>query len=551
MSFSLRCLIVLLLGLAPAVQSASNSPTVYIDVTGEAGISWVHTNGMSPQRYLPETMNGGGAFLDYNNDGWMDIYLVNSGQSDFFKPNTPLRNALYENNKDGTFKDVTVRAGVAGRGFGMGAAAGDFDSDGWPDILVTGVEFAILYRNRQDGTFVEVTQKANLNLKGWSTSAAWLDYDNDGKLDLYVCRFVTWTPALNIQCGNVDKKGYCLPTIFQGAPSWLFRNNGDGTFTDVSKETGIANARGKGLGVVAADIDNDRWIDIFHANDTEPNYLYKNRGDGHFADTGLVAGVAYSRDGKARSGMGVDAQDYNADGWVDLFVANIDQEFFSLYKNNGDGTFEDEGINTPEMVSATRNMSGWGARFVDIDNDASLDLVVLNGHPDDRIQDYQPQVTYRERPHLFLNTNGRLKNHSAAAGEPFQKEYPGRGLATGDFDNDGDLDLLFCNNGQAPILLRNQGGNRNNWLGVRLQGTKSNRDGIGARLVYRIKGKAHIYYVAGGGSYLSSHDPRILLGLSELTQLDELRVEWPSGTVDVLKKVNAGQYLTVREGEFN
>ena len=527
---------------------SSDQPVTFLDITRAAGITWVHDNAMSPDRLLPETMNGGAALFDYNNDGWLDIYLVNTGECEFYKPRNPRGNALYENNRDGTFRDVTQKAGVAGRGFGNGVAAGDYDSDGWMDLLVTGVNFVILYHNKGDGTFEEVTAKAGLNAEGWSTSAAWLDYDKDGHLDLYVCNFIVWKPSMNYICGNYDNKGYCIPTLFKGAPSWLFRNNGDGTFTDVSKKAGVANPQGKGLAVVAADLNNDGWIDIVQANDTVENFLYKNNGDGTFTEVGLMSGIAYSRDGAPRSGMGADAQDYNGDGLLDLCIPNIDQQMFSLYRNNGDETFEDEGVENPEMATATRTMSGWGASFLDYDNNGDLDVTIANGHPDDRINTYQPKVMYQERPLLFANFNGRFRNVSESAGEPFQKSYSGRGHALGDIDNDGDTDLLIATNGGPPVLMRNDGGNRNGWLGIRLQGTKSNREGIGARVWYTAGGKKRLHYVAGGRGFSSSRDRRPLLGLADQAVVEELRIEWPSGTVDVLKDVKARQYIAVREG---
>ncbi|MFQ5929800.1 MAG: CRTAC1 family protein [Acidobacteriota bacterium] len=527
---------------------SSENRVVFEDVTEKTGITWVHENGMSPERYLPETMNGGCAFLDYDNDGWIDIYFVNSGTSAFYKPKKPLRNALYRNNHNGTFTDVTEKAGVGGRGFGMGAAVGDYNNDGWTDLFVTGVETSILYRNNGDGTFREVTADSRISTPGWSTSAAWFDYNNDGNLDLFVCGFVTWRPELNIYCGNVGLRGYCIPEVFEGGQSWLFRNNGDSSFTDVSNEAGIANPEGKGLGVVAADINDDGWMDIFEANDTVPNYLYKNNGDGTFQDIGLFADVAFSREGKARSGMGVDAQDYDDDGRVDLFVANIDHEFFSVYRNLDGEIFEDAALMTPQITRATRFMSGWGARFFDYDNDGDHDLVVLNGHPDDLVARYQSAVAYREKPLMFENVEGVYRDVGDVSGSPFQKLYSGRGLGLADYDNDGDYDLLFCNNGEPPALLRNEGGNRNHWLGLKLVGRKSNRNGIGAKISYSVSGKRRLHYVSGGGSYLSSHEHRVILGFGKQEKTGEIRILWPSGTVAVLKDVEMGRYIEVVEG---
>jgi hypothetical protein len=539
---------ILLLLTAGLAVSLADEPVTFTDITRAAGITWVHDNAMSPPRYLPECMNGGLALFDYDNDGWLDIYFVNTGECEFYKPKNPRGNALYRNNHDGTFTDVTQKAGVAGRGFGNGVAAGDYDGDGWMDLLVTGVNFVILYHNRGDGTFEDVTTKAGVNAEGWSTSAAWFDYDNDGQLDLYICNFIIWKPELNVICGNYDRKGYCIPTLFKGAPSWLFRNNGDGTFTDVSKKAGVANPKGKGLAVVAADLDGDGWMDIVQGNDTVENFLYHNNGNGTFTEEGLMSGIAYSRDGSPRSSMGVDAQDYNGDGLIDLCIPNIDQQMFSLYKNNGDGTFDDEGVENPDMATATRTMSGWGASFLDYDNNGDPDVVISNGHPDDLINTYQPKVMYQERPLLFANFGLRFRNVSDSLGEAFHKSYSGRGMALGDIDNDGDTDILLFNNGGPPALMRNDGGNRNGWLGIRLQGTKSNREGIGTRVWFTVEGKKRLFYVAGGRGFSSSRDRRPLLGLGKNEAVEELRIEWPSGTVDVLKDVKARQYITVREG---
>jgi len=523
----------------------------FVEVTKEAGITWVHDNGMSPQKLLPETMNGGCGFLDYNNDGWLDLYFVNSSTCDFYKPKEPRTNALYKNNADGTFSDVTTEAGVQGRGFGMGVAAGDYDRDGWTDLFVTGVTEGILYKNNGDGTFSELTASAGVETPGWSASAAWFDYDNDGWLDLWVVGYVVWRPDLNYRCGGGEVPRYCIPTLFDPWPSWLFRNRGDGTFEDVSKAAGIKDPRSKGLGVVAADLNNDGFLDIFQSNDTAENFLFLNQGDGTFEEIGLLSGVAFSHDGRARSGMGVDAQDFDNDGKVDLFVANIDHEDVSVYRNVGGETFEDAVLDTPDMTHATRFMSTFGARFVDYDNDGDHDIIVLNGHPDDQIDVHRGNINYLEKPLIFEHIDGAFKNVSSLSGSAFEKVYAGRGLALGDYDNDGDSDLLFLNNGQPPALIRNEGGNRNNWVGLKLIGEKSSREGIGSRIIYKVGGQTCIHYIAGGSSYQSAHDPRVILGFGEQEVPGEIRIEWPSGTVDVLKDPQMGRYLEVAEGTGN
>ena len=362
----------------------------------KSGITWKHVNGRSPEYYLPETTGAGCAFLDYDNDGWMDIYLVNSGRCDFYDPKPALRNALYRNNRDGTFIDVTEKAGVGGGGYGMGVAVGDYDGDGWPDLYVTQYGRSILYHNNGDGTFRDVTEKAGVAAPGWASSAVWFDYDNDGKLDLFVCRFVDFDKSKNKFCGSetTGERYYCIPSVYEPAHSWLFHNNGDGTFTDVSRASGIGKALGKAWGVVGTDVNNDDWMDLFVANDTVQNFLFVNRGHGKFQEIALEAGVGYSQDGRARSGMGVDSADFDQDGWQDLFVTNVDQEMYSVYRNNHDETFDDLAGRTG-LGQTTRLMSGWGVKFFDYDNDGNVDLFIANGHPDDKIEQHSNNVAYR------------------------------------------------------------------------------------------------------------------------------------------------------------
>jgi hypothetical protein len=535
---------------AAQVKQVSDRPTAvtFQEVpASKSGINWVHNNAHSEERYLPETVGAGCAFLDYDNDGWMDIYLVNSGPSDFYTPTTPLKNALYHNNHDGTFTDVTDKAGVAGGTFGMGVAAADYDGDGWVDLYVTGYGRNILYHNNGNGTFTDVTDKAGVAAPGWSTNAVWFDYDNDGRLDLFVSSFVFFNKSQNIYCTDEDRnrRYYCVPRFFKPAPSHLFHNNGDGTFTDVSRESGIAAYPGKSFGAVATDVNNDGLMDLFVANDTMPNFLFINKGNGKFEEQGLPAGVAYSDAGKPRSGMGVDAVDYDGDGWQDLFVANIDREFFSLYHNQRDLTFTDE---PGEIAPATQLLSGWGVKFFDYDNDGLPDLFLVNGHPDDFIEMRQPRVTYREPLLLFRNSGHGFQNVSAQSGAVFTKQFSGRGLAVGDFDNDGYLDVLVSNNGAPPALLRNEGGNRNNWLGLQLVATKSNPAAVGAIITWVAGGVKHSRLKIGGGSYLSSHDPREVLGLGSAPKIDSVEIRWPSGKVDNLTNLRINTYLRVVEG---
>jgi enediyne biosynthesis protein E4 len=514
-------------------------------------ITFRHVNGRSPNYYLPETTGAGCAFLDFDNDGWMDIYLVNSGKCDFFDPSPPLRNALYRNNRDGTFTDVTEQAGVAGGGYGMGAAVGDYDGDGFPDLYVTQYGRSILYHNNGDGTFADVTEKAGLAAPGWASSALWFDYDSDGKLDLFVCRFVDFDKSKNKFCGD-ERKGeryYCIPRVYAPAQSWLFHNNGNGTFTDVTQESGIGKALGKAWGVVATDVNNDGWMDLFVANDTVANFLFVNKHNGKFEEMGLGAGVAYSQDGRERSGMGVDSADFDQDGWQDLFVTNVDQEMYSIYRNNHDVTFDDVAGSTG-LGRLTRLMSGWGIKFFDYDNDGNVDLFIANGHPDDKIEEHSSHVLYKE-PLLLFHNNGRggLDNVSASAGPAFSQTFAARGMAIGDFNNDGAVDVLVAVNGGAPLLLKNVAAADNHWLGTRLVGKKANPDAIGAKITWQAGDLKRSRLKVGGGSYLSSHDPREVLGIGKRTKIDKLEIRWPqpSGRVETFTDLPIDRYVTIVE----
>ena len=532
--------------------TSSPSQPAFVEVPAAlSGIHWTHVAGLSPQMYLPETVGPGCAFLDYDNDGWMDIYLVNSGPCDFYKPTQRLRNALYRNNRDGTFTDVTLKAGVQGNAYGMGVAVGDYDGDGLPDLYVTQYPNSILYHNNGDGTFTDVTAKAGVAAPGWGTSAVWFDYDNDGRLDLFVCRFADFDKSKNVTCGPSDARFYCKPNVYKPLPSRLFHNNGDGTFTDVSAETGIAKTLGKAWGVVAADINNDGWMDLFVASDTSPNSLFVN-SKGRFTDIGTLAGVAYSPFGVARSGMGVDAADYNQDGWLDLFVANVDHESYALYRNNHDETFDDVSI-ASGIGPVTTLMSGWGLKFFDYNNDGNLDLILANGHPDTTIDRHQPGIHYFEPMLLFENNGSAWKNVSAQSGPIFSQDIAGRGLALGDFDNDGAVDVLVAVNNGAPVLLRNSAAQKNHWLGLRLVGHKANIDAVGAKIVYQAGALKRQITKVGGGSYLSSHDPRIVLGLGHETKLDWIEVHWPqpSGKIERFTSLPIDRYITIVEGQGN
>lgn len=533
--------------------SALEPAAAFEEVSPEtSGIKWVHTSGRSPMAHLPETVGAGCAFLDYDNDGWMDIYLVNSGPCDFYQPPQPLRNALYHNNRDGTFTDVTEKARVGGSCYGMGVAVGDYDGDGFADLYVTQYPRSILYHNNGDGTFTDVTERAGVSAPGWATSAVWFDYDNDGRLDLFVCHFVDYSKTKLKFCGDLitKERHYCIPSIYDSMPCWLFHNNGNGTFADVSKESGIGQHLAKAWGVVAADLNNDGRMDLYVTNDTVPNFLFANRGKGKFEEIGMLAGVGVSAFGKARSGMGVDAADYDQDGWIDLFEANVDQEMFSLYHNDKNEVFSD--VSNPNGIgSTTRLMSGWGLKFFDFDNDGDIDLMLCDGHPDDRIEQLRDNVTYLEPMLLFRNNGKSFENVSRQSGAFFSKPLSGRGMALGDFNNDGAVDVLVSQNNAAPILLRNNAARDNHWLGVRLIGKKSNIDAIGAKVTYQAGGLNRHQFKVGGGSYLSSHDPRMVLGIGKQTKIDWLEVQWPqpSDKTERLTNLPVDRYVTITEGE--
>ena len=519
----------------------------------QSGITWVHENAMSADRYLPETMGPGAAFVDFDNDGWMDLFMVNSGPADFFTPKTPLKNALYKNNRDGTFTDVTDAAGVAGNSFAMGVAVGDFDNDGYADLLVTSYGPPTLYKNNGNGTFTDITRKAGLDTApNWTTSAVWFDYDNDGKLDLFLCSFVEFSLKNNIFCGDnkLGKRFYCIPRVFKPTPSALYHNNGDGTFTLTSTGTDIQRALGKALGVVATDINDDGLMDLFVANDTVQNFLFANRGKGQWEEIGLAAEVAFSANGTPRSGMGVDATDFDGDGKQDLFVANVDQEMFSLYKNDGNEFFSDVAA-ANGVAQATRLLSGWGLKFFDYDIDGNIDLFLANGHPDDMIGQYSQMVKYKEPLLLFHNNGTKLENVSPASGPIFTRSFPARGVAVGDYNNDGRIDVFLGNNGEAPLLLKNNAGEGNHWLGLKLQGTSCNRDAIGAKITWTAGGKARRRLKTSGGSYLSSHDPREVLGVGAVTKIDALEITWPqpSGRTERFTDLPIDRYVTIVEGK--
>jgi enediyne biosynthesis protein E4 len=539
-----------------AAQSPSPAdgriPVRYTDVRTSAKITFQQDSTQTEEKYYLETMGTGVAWLDYDQDGLMDLFFVQSAATDIYKPAHPLRCALYHNNGDGTFTDVTEKAGVGGEGhYGQGVAVGDFDNDGYPDLYVTGYGRAILYHNNGDGTFTDVTAKAGVTDQGgWSTSAGWFDYDKDGWLDLVVTNYIDWTPKNNLWCGErrPGYRSYCHPGNYKGQHIKLYHNNHDGTFTDVSDASGVGKPEAKGMGVVLADFNNDGWPDIAIANDSWPNFLFINKHNGTFEDVSLFSGIAASEDGRYEAGMGIDAADVDGDGWLDVYITHLDFELNRLYRNSRDGTFADEtyrsGIGNKAVL-----MSGVAMKFLDYDNDGWNDILQANGSMLDNVSLYHSEVSYKEPLLMFRNLGrGRFEKVSEALGLDFMHPIVGRGLATADYDNDGDIDIVTNNRGDYPSLLRNDGGNANHWLTVQLIGTKSNRDGTGAFLKLTSEGSVQVEQAKGGGSYMSASDPRIHFGLAQRTKIDSLEITWPSGQIDRLTNLPMDQIIAVKEG---
>jgi enediyne biosynthesis protein E4 len=545
-------LIICTLGAAP-VQDVEFS-----DVTQNVKIQFKQENSATSNKYLVETMGGGVALFDYDNDGRLDIFFTNGAKIDDPMPDGKLpdksdpkfSNRLYHQSSNGTFTDVTEKAGLTGipqNHYDMGVAVGDYDNDGFEDIYVTGFGGNTLYHNNGNGTFTDVTKKAGVAASGWNTSAGFLDYDNDGKLDLFVTRYVDWTFKTNRYCGE-EKPGYrayCHPDNYEGVTSILYHNDGNGTFTDVSEKSGIAKSTGKGLGVSFADYDGDGFTDIFVANDSVQCFLFHNNGNGTFSEVGLFKGVGYNEDGKTFAGMGTDFSDYDNDGLPDVIVTDLSNERYMLFRNNGDGSFRDV-TNQSGVGGATLAFAGWSTRFFDYDNDGWKDLFVAQSHVMDTIEKTAPNLRYMQPPLLLRNQAGHFNRVSP--GEAFRKEWAGRGAAFGDLDNDGDVDVVVSNAGQYAYVLRNDGGNGNQWLGIATIGTKSNRDGIGARVkVISASGLTQYFTVNTAVGYLSASDKRLIVGLGSDATAKLVEIRWPSGTIQRLENVKAGQFLRVTE----
>jgi hypothetical protein len=533
-----------------AIESGGNGPLPrFVDIAREAGVAFHHTNGASTEKYLVETMGSGGLFFDYDGDGWLDLFLVDGGSFASADLDRRARHRLFHGRGDGTFEDVTDRSGIQHHGYGMGACAGDYDGDGRPDLYITNDGANQLYRNRGDGTFADVTAAARVGEPRWSTGCAFADLDGDGDLDLWVVNYVDAGRARNPSCGD-ERRGlrfYCHPLTFNPLSSTVYRNDG-GVFTDVTETAGVGALRSNGLGIVIADYDEDGRPDVFVANDTMPNFLFHNLGGMRFEEKGLQSGIAVGADGKARAGMGIDAGDYDSDGRLDLVITNLDFEMHTLHRGLDRGLFtyatQESGIGYPTLPFV-----GFGVAFLDFDNDGQLDIAIANGHILDNAPQFRTGSTYRQRKLLFRNTSlRRFVEVGRAVGPGFASESVGRGLAIGDIDNDGDLDLLVTNNGGDAELLRNDGGNGQNALVLQLRGAGLNTQAIGARIRLTTRGQTQIRDVRAGSSYLSQNDLRAHFGLGTAGRADRVEVTWPSRRVEILEDVPANQIITIAEG---
>jgi len=536
-------------------SAAADAPAAiqFRDVTQHAGIHFVHNNGAFGKKYLPETMGPGVAFIDYDNDGWPDIFIVNGmdwpGHAQ--KHSTP---KLYHNNHDGTFTDVTHKAGLDIEMFGMGVAVGDYDNDGYDDLFVTAYGQSHLFHNNGNGTFTDVTQKAGLQgQKELSTSSAWVDYDKDGLLDLVVANYVQWTPETDLYCTMDGKsKSYCTPESYKGTSVRLWHNLGNGTFEDVTQKAGLGEATSKTLGVAVLDYDNDGWPDLLFSNDTQPNKLYRNNGNGTFSEKAVVAGVAFSEDGVARAGMGVDSADYDHSGYASVLITNFSNQMISLYHNEGKGLFVDEAPRS-EIGRASLLTLGFGCFFFDYDLDGWPDVLIANGHIDSDIQRVQANVKYAMPPHLFRNVGkGKFEEVTKSMGAAFASPRVGRGAAYADINNDGRLDLLLSTNGGPAYLFRNEAQGAaavNRSLRIKLRGTKSNRDSIGAVVKLTAGGETQTQMLRSGSSYLSASELVLTFGLGARDKADSIEIRWPSGQLDRLSTIPVGATVTITEGK--
>lgn len=520
----------------------------FTDVTANAGLAFRHNSGAYGGKLLPETLGSGCAFLDYDADGWQDILLINSMDWPGHKrQHSTLK--LYRNNRNGTFTDVTKAAGLDIEMYGMGVAVGDYNNDGFPDVLVTCVGQNRLFQNTGKGTFIDVTRKSGLlGRAAFSTSALWFDYDRDGLLDLFVCNYVRWSEEHDVFCSLDGKhKSFCTPEAYRGDTCWLFHNRGDGAFEDVTATSGIFDSSSKSLGVAMLDYDQDGWPDLVVANDTQPNKLYKNLRNGKFKDVAVEAGLAFSADGKARAGMGVDAADFENSGSLGVAITNFDNEMIGLYRAAGKGIFDDIGP-ASGLGAASRNTLGFGCAFADFNLDGQLDLAVANGHIDETVRNIRGNVGYAQPPQLFLNQGGgRFRDVAAEAGGGFEQAIVGRGLAFADFDRDGDVDLLLTTNNGPAYLFRNDQTSGNRSIRFRLVGAKSNRDAIGAVVRITANGVTQTRTVHGGASYLSQSELPVTFGVGKRDRIERASVEWPSGAASEYKNLETGIVFQITE----
>jgi hypothetical protein len=539
------------IGLVASNTAGAHGPTeIFTDITVAAGINWKHINGESADRNLIEAMGGGSALVDFDGDGRLDIFLVTGGVTPKGASNVPPRNALYRNLGNGNFEDVAEKAGVGTIGFyGMGVAAGDYDNDGFPDLFVTGYPTSALFHNNGNGTFSNVTLKAGVSNAGkWAASAAWVDYDRDGKLDLFVCNYVRFSFAKHPTCDYKGESTYCAQTAYEGEILTLYHNNGDHTFTDVTQRAGLSRLRGRALGVIAVDVNGDGWPDLVVARDASPNLVLINGRNGTFQDRGEESEMALNIDGNARAGMGIDAADINGDGRPDFVITNFNDEYHSLYLNPGHFPFEEKTMSSG-LAAVTRRFVGWGAHFLDYDNDGNPDLMIATGHINRVIEQTRQEVSYLESPLLLRNSGRGVFQLAPNAGPAFAKGVAGRGLAVGDIDNDGDTDCILTRLADLPILLRNNVGQDSSWIGLQLEGTKSNRDAIGAKVIIGAEGRRLTRWITGGSSYLSSHDKRLLFGLGKRggASMVNAEIHWPSGQIQTASNLAVGQYHRILE----
>jgi enediyne biosynthesis protein E4 len=534
-------------------QAATTSveKEIFVDVTEKAGINWRHFSGQSPDRFLIETMGGGVAFLDFDGDGLQDIFFVNGGETPNGKSSSAVRNALYRNLGNGKFQDVAAKAGVDHLSFyGMGAAVADYDNDGFPDLYITGYPSSALFHNNGNGTFTDITDRAGVKNAGrWAANAAWFDYDGDGRLDLVVTNYAQFSFMDTKKCEINGERAYCAQLAYRGMPLTLYHNNGDGTFTDVSEHPGFDKLIGRALGVVAIDVNDDGWPDLFVARDASPNLLLINQKNGTFRDVAPEAEVAYDSAGVAKAGMGVDAGDLNGDGKPDFAVTNFNDQYHSLFVSSPSVYYEDRTV-ASRLAAYTKSYVGWGIHFIDYDNDGNLDLIIVNGHINQSIEATRLDVKYKEPP-LLLHNDGKgcFQNESEHSGSAFRSGYSARGLAVGDFDNDGALDIVFTQLDDKPVLLRNAAGRNHSWVGFELQGTKSNRDAIGAKITIDTGKRKLVRWITGGSSYLSSHDKRVIVGLGDGFVLGtvDAEIRWPSGTLQHASSLSLRQYHKIIE----